>query len=356
MHTITIDQVQKMVEHVAVELDEPVGILGQFGGGKTAGIEQAVERNGWHMCKVLLGQYDSVDLKGTPWDGDIGGGFHATVWRPASTLPFEGNPNFPKDKIIILFLDEITSATIPVMGICYQLTNERRIGEHKLMDNVRIVLAGNREVDKGIVNRMPMPLNNRITWAEAGLDVDTWCNWALQNKIDPVFVAFLQFRKPLICTFDPAKPEKCVATPRTIEKAARYYAATTMPEDIRQAAMAGAVGDGWAAEFWGFVKVWHQIAGLMPSILNDPVKAKLPEETSMQYAVAVAISGEMTPKTTPIYHKYLTRMPPEFVVLAWQLAVKRDVKPGQTSAKGSPLFKTAEFLDVAKRYKAVFSD
>jgi hypothetical protein len=49
-------------------------------------------------------------------------------------------------------------------------------------------------------------------------------------------------------------------------------------------------------------------------------------------------------------------MPPEFVVLAWQLAVKRDVKPGQTSAKGSPLFKTAEFLDVARRYKAVFSN
>src|SRR5207245_1597099 len=112
------------------------------------------------------------------------------------------------------------------------------------------------------------------------------------------------------------------STPRTAEKMWRYYADNEMPLDIKQAAMAGVGGDGPAAEAWAFVKSWQQIAALMPRILKEPTKVDVPEEISLQYAVSVAISGSLTIDNCPNYHMFLTRMEPEFVVLAWTMAVK----------------------------------
>ena len=345
MHVITIPEMKQVVKYNVLEMNEAVMFVGQFGAGKTEGIEQACEEADALCVPILLGQYDTVDLKGTPWVRNRKG-FMDTVWHPASTLPFEGNPAFPDDKDIVLFLDERTSATVPVLGICYQLVDKRRVGEHKLKPRVRIISAGNRETDKGIVTRTPMPLCNRETWFEIGVDVDSWCDWAIKKygKAAAIFVAFLNFRKQLICTYDPAKPEKNVATPRTIEKAMRYFWSTTMPAKIKQASMAGCCGDGWAAEFWGFHDSWAQIAKLMPDILKNPRTAEVPVETSLQYAVSLAISGSLTNKTVPLYHTYLMRLPPEFAVLCWQFAVKRDAQ----------LFQTNEFLDFSEKYKAIF--
>ena len=347
MHIINAEQLKQVIKYGVFELNEPAMVIGQFGAGKTDVITEACEENDALCAPFLMGQYDTVDMKGTPWVGSLGTeGYQATVWHPASTLPFKGNPNFPQDKKILLFLDERTSATLPVLGICYQLVQARRVGEHELMDNVYIISAGNRESDKGIVNRQPMPLCNRETWFEFGVDVDQWCTWAQKKYAHDasIFVAFLQFRKPLICTYDPAKAEKNVATPRTWEKCIKYYKAT-MPIDIKMAMMAGAVGDGPAAEFWGFVDSWKKIADLMPKIIKEPLTAPIPEETSLQYAVAVALSGGMKEKTVPVLHQYLCRMSPELVVLSWQLALKRDPS----------LFSTPEFVDFSKRYKVIFS-
>jgi hypothetical protein len=345
MPAISLDQYEKVLEYVVLGLHEPIMVVGQAGVGKTQKTEQFCERVDAYLCTCILGQYDTVDMRGTPWDADIGGGYHATVWRPASTLPFKGNPNFPKDKPIILFFDERTSATVPVLGVCYQIVDKRRVGEHELMDNVYIVSAGNREMDKGIVTRQPLPLCNRETWYEVGSNVDQWCIWATQKygAKAAIFVAFLQFRKPLICTYDPAKSEKNFASPRTIEKALKYYL-SDMPQDIKQASIAGAVGGGWAAEFWGFVDSWAEIAKMMPAIAANPLTAEIPAELSLQYAVAIAISGTLTEKNARVFHPYLVRMLPEFAVLAWHMAVKRD----------EALFETDEFLDFSHRYKVVF--
>jgi hypothetical protein len=351
MHMIKIPAIKDILKHVVVDLHEPVGFLGQFGAGKTEGVEHYAKEMGAHVCKILLGQYDTVDLKGTPWvveyDQEGEASWQATVWRPASTLPFKGNPNFPKDKPIFLFLDEITSATVPVMGVCYQLVHERRVGEHELMDNVFVMVAGNREVDKGIVNRMPMPLANRIIWFEVGVDPEAWCQWAQRKygEAASIFMAFILFRKALLCTYDPAKPEKTVATPRTWEKCIKLYSHALMGGDTKRASMAGAVGDGPSAEFWGFVDVWQKVVKLIESIKKNPEKADVPDEPSLQYAIAISLSGDMTSKTAKLINTYLMRMPAEFVVIAWQLAITRD----------NSLLASDEFVTFSRKHKVVFS-
>jgi len=346
MHTVNVTTMIALVRHVAVEMLQPLMLWGKPGVGKSAGVWQAAQELDALMVDVRLSQYDSVDLRGIPSPDET---TMLTTWYAPSTLPFKGNRNFPTDRIIILFLDEVNSATPAVAAVAYQLINDRRVGEHELMDNVRIVAAGNREGDRGVTNRMPTPLANRFTHAEVVEDMRAVTEHFQAIGLPAIGVAFLNFRTPLLCTFDPAKADKAFATPRTWEKALRYYASTTMPSDVKKIAIAGAIGDGPATEFAAFEDIWLKMTPVS-KIIKDPEGTDVPREPAMNYAVAVAISGAMDLKTvTPLY-RYLERMAasdaagPEFLVLALQLATKRE----------KALYTTPEFIKFSKAYKAIF--
>lgn len=344
MHSISISAMKTMIQHIGMDMREPLMFWGQPGVGKTEGVVQLCAETGGHLVDVRLSQYDSVDLRGIP---GIDRGDNLTVWHAPSTLPFKGNKRFShlQDLPIFLFLDEINSASPPVAAVAYQLVNEKRVGEHELMDNVIVIAAGNRDTDRGVTNRMPLPLANRFTHAEIVVSVDDWSLWAQKAGLPPVGVAFINFRKPLLSTFDPSKPDKAFATPRTWAKALGYYANDKMPTSTKHAAMAGAVGDGPATEFWAFVDIWSKITPI-DRILKDPTGVSLPDdkEPGMSYAMAVSVSGHMTKKNITPLHTYLMRLAPEYTVLGWTLAVKRD----------GTLDETREFIEFAKKHRAIF--
>lgn len=340
MQVISIPEAKQFIKHVAIDMREPIMLWGQPGVGKSEAVSQVANDYAGTLVDIRLSQYDSVDLRGIPVPHDSG----LTVWHAPSTLPFKGNSAFnaDPDHHIFLFLDEINSAAPAVAAVAYQLINDRAVGEHQLMDNVVVIAAGNREGDRGVTNRMPTPLANRFTHAEIGVDVDAWCQYAQSIGLPAIGVAFMQFRKPLLSTFDPSKPDKAFATPRTWVKALRYYA-STMPDVIKMSAITGAIGEGPAAEFMGFADVWRSMIPVA-DIIADPHGTKLPEDLSMAYAVAVNISGSMTVDNVAPLHAYLQRMSPEYCVLAWQLAVKRD----------DALYTVDEFVDFSTQYRAVF--
>lgn len=346
MQLISIDQMKDAIKHVCFRRNDVVGFIGPSGCGKTEGSEQATLEEKALYHPVLLGQYDSVDLKGTPWVRQHENGHQDTVWHPASTLPFKGNPDFNENgPLIHVHLDEITSTKVEVMGICYQALQSRRIGEHLFMDNVRLSCSGNRVSDKGIVNRMPSPLDNRITWYETQATVPGWAIEAQKRGVAPVIIAYLTWQKDDLMTFDPAKPEKAFATGRSWMKAAGYWSDTTMPAWLIEASISGAIGAGVTAKLLAFKDHWQMVKKLMPSILKDPSNAELPTELSMQYAVALSISGEMKDDANcKPYNIYLDRMSSEFGVMAWTLATARNDK----------LYKTNSFVDFSKKNKMIW--
>lgn len=361
MQVISIPDFCDAIHYVSYLNREPIMAWGKPGVGKSDGVRSAVKRildmlgitfTGKHfhaqgsdrLVDIRLSQYASVDLRGMPTiEEAIDGAL--TTWCKPSTMPFKGNARYKEDNIpIFLFLDEINSAQNSVAAVAYQLVNDKRIGEHELMDNVVIVAAGNREQDKGITNRMPTPLANRFTHFEVDVDVNAWCYWAQDKGLPPEGIAFMQFRQPLLCTFDPGKPDKAFATPRSWEKALKYYADPRIPEHTKQQSMAGAVGEGPAAEFWGFVDVWAKMPK-MSDIEKSPTTVPVPDAAAMRYAVAVAISGTMEPKNTGPFNIYLERMDPEFGVLAWQLAIKRN----------KMITASQDFISFSKKYRAIFA-
>ena len=349
MQTLSIPKAQEFLRHIALRLDKPTMVWGQPGVGKSQMAKQLADELGALFIDIRLSQYDSVDMRGIP---GIKNGF--TCWNPPETLPFIGNPAFEQyaDKPIILFFDEINSGADPVLAVAYQLILDRAVGEHKLMPNVRIIAAGNRDGDKGVTRKMPQPLNNRFKHIEVGLDVDATTSYFQRIGLPSVGIAFLHFRKPLLSTFIIDKDghptvtlDKAYATPRSWQDALTIYGDTTMPHDVKVAGMASAIGDGPAQEFWGFVEIYAKIKSIIPAIHKDPERAQLPEERSLMYAVTVALSGEMSTSNVANLYKYLKRLDAEFVVLAWMLAVKRD----------DALYSTPEYVQFAKQYKAVFN-
>jgi len=285
-----------------------------------------------------------------------------TVWHPASTLPFKGNPLFPTDRPIVLFFDEISSAKLDVMAILYQLVDKRCVGEHELMDNVYIMCAGNRAEDRGIVNRMPLPLCNRLIWFGVTHDVMGWSQFMVEKYGAPInpFVAYFRWKKGNLHTHDPENPRRVFCSPRTAEKAGKFYLSSTMPSFIKQAAMAGTIGSAVNDEFWSFLNIWRAVEELMEDIKQNPSTAKLPDtdKPAMKWAVALSISGLLTARNANHYYKYMKRLDREYCIAAWQMAVAREEKAkreGRMPVSAPNLFESDCFVEMAVTYRAIFS-
>lgn len=341
--TINVKTMQRVISEIVIEQRQVVMFRGPAGIGKTFGIRQGALQSNAFLCEVRLGQYDSVDMRGFPGVDQTTG---LTVWHAPSTLPFVGNDAFPDDVPILLFLDELTSASPPVFAVCYQLLQDFAIGEHKLKPNVRICCAGNNDSDRGVVNRMPAPLNNRMLHFQVAVDVPMWCDYML-GRYAPQFVAYHRWKKNSLLKWDPdaVEPPPCIPTPRSWEAAAkiydRYHAADI---DFMRLNMAAAIGEGETTEFMAFLSVWTKVLSIK-DIIKDPRGVPLPDEESLTYATAVSVSGSMDLTNVKPLHTFLQRLAPEYVVMAWSLALSRN----------EALYTSDEFLDVGERYKAIFS-
>lgn len=318
-----------MIQHLGIRKRRALYFHGASGIGKSEGIAQSCAENEGVMVDFRVSQYESVDLRGIP---DIQGG--TTVWNMPATMPFKGNPKFamaPADKPIYLFADEINQGDPSVLSVLYQLFNDYRIGEHELMDNVVLIAAGNRDTDRGTTNRFPAPLANRMTHAELVPDINAWSQWAAGAGIPPTLIGFLNFRSELLHTFDPEKPVKAFATPRTWGFVAEDFADTEMPTDVKTAAMAGSVGEGPAVELMAFADIMNNLVPI-EQIIADPEGVEISKKMDLQWAMATHIAGHMNKETADPLHKCLARMEPEMTVMAWTMAIRRVPDVTDTNA------------------------
>jgi len=330
MQIINIPTMKAMIDHLGVRKHRPLFFWGPSGVGKSEAVQQSCAEHEGTLVDVRLSQYESVDLRGIP---DVQSG--STVWNAPATLPFKGNRKFEafgdESKPIYLFLDEINSAEPSTAAVCYQLVNDRRVGEHELMDNVVIVAAGNREQDKGVTNRFPAPLANRGTHAELTADIKAWSAWAAKAGLPATLIGFLNFRSELLHTFDPSKPVKAFDTQRSWGFAAQHFADEQLPDDVRTASISGSVGEGPAVELMGFAEIMKSIVPI-EQIIADPEGVPIESRLDLQWAMATHVAGNMAKDTANQLHKFLRRMEPEMVVMAWTLAINRDAEVTTTNA------------------------
>ena len=265
----------------------PIFLWGPPGIGKsdivaqiTAGLSNS------YLIDIRLSLWEPTDIKGIPYfDANEG----KMVWGAPSELPDEAMA--AKYDHIVLFLDEMNSAAPAVQAAAYQLILNRRVGQHRLPDNVIIVAAGNREADKGVTYRMPAPLANRFVHLEMAVNFDDWFSWAVNNKVHQDVVGYLQFAKADLYDFDPKSASRSFATPRSWS-----FVSELLDEQLDEGTttdlVAGAVGEGLAIKFMAHRK----IAASMPDpseILAGKVKEMKSKEISAMYSLTVSLCYEL---------------------------------------------------------------
>ena len=285
-HTITSVQTRKAILQ-AFKTKRPVFLWGPPGIGKSEVVADIAQEIGGHVIDLRMAQMEPTDIRGIPFfNKDI----NKMDWAPPVDLPDEELASqFPT---VVLFLDEMNSAPPAVQAAGYQLILNRRVGKYKLPDNVVIVAAGNRDSDKGVTYRMPMPLANRFIHLEMRPDFTSWQTWAVTKNIHKDVVGYLSFAKNYLYDFDSKSSSRAFATPRSWCFVSDLLNDEDIDSDTQFNLVAGAVGEGLAVKFMAHRK----IAGKMPEpteILNGKVKDLAIKEISAMYALTIAMCYEL---------------------------------------------------------------
>ena len=284
-------------------------ILGAPGGGKSACARDVVNSLGIeNVVEFTASLRDPVDVLGTP--NNTG---EYTKWVPPEEF-YNLRRGVGRAALI---LEELSDAPIPMQNALCGVIYDKRAGQLMLSDELFIIATGNRTEDKSGANRITSKLANRTRRFDFVENIDDWTEWALDNDVDPVLIQFLRFRPGLLSDFDPnrfANP-----TPRAWERV--NFIPSTLEQGLFFDNVAGEVGEGAAAEYTGFRRIYMSLPDV-DSILLDPANADVPADPATLYALTGALARKATKDNFDRVSKYLSRMSPEFNVMATKDAIK----------------------------------
>lgn len=317
-----------------LDTDTPLFIHGSPGIGKSYIVADVAEKKGLELVDVRLSQMDPVDLRGVPSIKD-----EQTVWMPPVFFPKDENSQG------ILFLDELNSAPPSVQAAIYQLVLNRKMGEYELPKGWRIICAGNRVSDRGVVFRLPSPLVNRMVHLHVQARFDDFKLFALKENLHHFIIGFLGFRPDLLSTEpvieDDANP--AFATPRSYHMLSNILKST---KDLNKAApiIYGTIGYSSGIEFTSYVKVYEELPDIASIYEGNYPDVK--EQPALLYALVSALVEYY--KSSDEHKKHLFEfsklLPTEFGVMLIKDVIIKDETIATFSAFDEWLSKYGEYI------------
>lgn len=295
------------------KIQRTVCIEGAPGGGKTTIVHEVADELGIpcierHMPTMLV---EDFGVLFPSKDNDT---MH---YRLPDWFPVKGKA--PEHGILLF--DDRNQANGDLQKVLANICQARTLHGVSMPDGWMVVSTGNRQSDRAGANRILTHLRNRETVLEFDTNIDDWTQWAMTHDVKTEVVAFLNLRADLLHKFDPQAEQN--PTPRSwVEGVSAVMGCVSADAEFE--AFKGAVGEGAAAEFVGFLRVFMTLPD-KNDIIRSPDTAPILTEPSAQYAVSAACANWATKANFGALLRYLDRMAPEFSVLAVMMAVKRDI-------------------------------
>lgn len=297
LNSVDITEAKTIINHLVGKAfksgDIPPNIYlhGSPGVGKSAIIRQFCEeyesKNGVKVELVDLraSGLEASDVQGIPYVDDGEMKFSTPTW-------------FPQDgtKLYVLFLDELSNASVSVAHAFYRIILDRTIQNGKKMpDSVAIIAAGNLKSDNTGAKPVVPAAANRFA---AHLKIDTarlvtpFVNYAVNKEFDPSIIAYLLWKKEAIYTARTI--EDAFPTPRSWEYV-DLHLKSGLPSNLLLTVIAGAIGSAAAVDFMAFRDVYEALPD-WKRIRNGDKDYRFTIDRSEEgtvYAIGVAVGFEV---------------------------------------------------------------
>ena len=301
-------------------IQRTICIEGSPGGGKTTIVQQAAEELGVpcierHMPTMLVEDFGIL----FPETGSDMLHYKLPEWFPVKgKAPERG----------ILLFDDRNQAGPDLQKVLANICQARNLHGVSMPDGWQVISTGNRQSDRAGANRVLSHLRNRETAYELETHLDDWTVWAINNNVKSEVVSFIRFRPNLLHDFDPQRDQN--ATPRAwVEGVSDVLG--TVPAEAEFESFKGAVGEGAAAEFVGFIRIFRKLPN-PDAILLNPSTSDVPSDPATLYALSGALAQRATEGNFERVCTYSERMPPEFSVLTVSYAARRNPDLANTQA------------------------
>jgi len=302
-------------------IQRTVSIEGSPGGGKTTLVHEVAEELGVpciekHMPTMLVEDF----------------GILFPDHKEAQSLHYKLPDWFPvkgkaPERGILLF-DDRNQASNDLQKVLANICQARTLHGVEMPDGWQVISTGNRQADRAGANRVLSHLRNRETVLELETHLDDWTSWAINHNVRPEVVSFIRFRPGLLHDFDPQRDQN--ATPRSWVDGVSDVIGT-VPSDAEFECFKGAVGEGAAAEFVGFLRIFRKLPN-PDAILLNPTTSDVPTDPATLYALSGALAERATDSNFERVCSYSERMPPEFSVLTVSYAARRNPDLASTQA------------------------
>lgn len=213
---------------------------GRPGIGKTQIAEALAAYIGGPLYDIRLTTIETSDLRGLPYyDHET----KKTVWYRPEDLPNMGPA--------VVFLDELSAASPQLQPTVYGLLQERRVGQHKLPDDVFILAAGNTVEDGAIAYELGTAIADRMIHLYVQCSADDWLkNYAIPKALHPSVPAFIKTRPDLLENTSQSLEQghMIATTPRSWERVSQIMK-SVRDRRLRTIMIAGTVGEAISADF-----------------------------------------------------------------------------------------------------------
>jgi hypothetical protein len=273
--------------------------LGPPGSAKSALAKQIGNDLGLKTYQFFVSLRQETDLLGTP--STVSG---LTVWCPPEEIvEWQRKPG-------LVIFEEVSDAPMPMQNPICAALHDRLIGTVDTRDSY-FILTGNRTEDKSGANRLSTKLGNRIQKFDFDPTVDDFVAYQLARDPEKMMMvcSYLRWKPDALVDFDASRMVN--ATSRSWE-AVSLVPTTLAPEDY-YLATAGLVGEGRAAEYCGFTRIWAELPD-PTEIIARPERAPVPEKADVQYATMGMIAHNINKNNFDVFYKYLTRFPRDMTI------------------------------------------